>query len=544
MHADDAALPTAARGAARFGGLPGGAETALLLVALVLAWEALARMVLANAFALAAPSQIALQLAESWDLYARNLGATLWTAVQGFVIGNLIAILAAALIVTIPALERPVFSAALAIYALPIIALAPILMVLLDRDAAMVALSALAVIFTTLVAAALGLRSADPAALDMVHVLGGSTWQKLVRVRVPAALPSLFAGLRIAAPAAVLGATVGEFMGAERGLGVLITNALADLETTRVWTVAALATALSTGGYLLIGWVGRRLTPWAGEMEIVQAAERGGGARRSGGQGQRLARLAGTIGVNLLVVFGGWALFIHLAGLNAFFAKGPVDVWQFLFAVPDAASNRQSVFGGLPTTIGNALLGFLAGMTGGVLVAILFVLRPSVERAAMPVAIALRSIPILATTPLVILLFGRTLAATTMIVAILSFFPTLINLVVAMRLTRRSITDLLRVLNADRWTILWRAELPTALPALMASARIAVPTSILGAVIVEWLITGVGMGNAILSGVYHAEYAILWSVAVVLTLLSMAAYGLISLAERAVLRRFAPEHLQ
>lgn len=77
----------------------------------------------------------------------------------------------------------------------------------------------------------------------------------------------------------------------------------------------------------------------------------------------------------------------------------------------------------------------------------------------------------------------------------------------------------------------------------MASARIAVPSSILGAVVIEWLITGVGMGNAILYGVYNADYTVLWTVASVLTLVSMSAYGLICLAEQTVLRRYAPEQL-
>jgi ABC-type nitrate/sulfonate/bicarbonate transport system permease component len=312
-------------------------------------------------------------------------------------------------------------------------------------------------------------------------------------------------------------------MGAERGLGVLITGALASLETTRVWTVAVLATALSGGGYVLMGWLGHRLTPWVHGLTIAQATERGNGTAAT--RPRQALRISATVLISLAVVFGGWALFIRLAGLNDFFAKGPADVWAFLFTDTDAAANRALVFGGLLVTLGNAGLGFAAGMAGGTLAAVVFVLRPSVERAVMPLAITLRSIPILATTPLVILLLGRTLAATTAIVAILSFFPTMINMVTGMRLTRRQIVEVLHVMNASRWTILWRAELPSALPAL------------------EWLVTGVGMGNAILAGVYNADYAVLWSVAAVLTLVAMAAYGLISIAERAVLRRYAPEQL-
>lgn len=520
--------------------LPDRVEAGLILMALVIGWEVLARTVLAHTFALAAPTQIVDQLAQQWSLFAVNIGHTLTTAIQGFILGNAVAFALAVLIVQVPALERPVFSATLAIYALPIIALAPILMVLIDRSDAMVALSGLAVVFPTMVSTTLGLRSADPAALNVIHVLGGGSWQKLWRVRLPAALPSIFAGLRVAAPAAVLGATVGEFMGAERGLGVLIVNALASLETTRVWSVAVAATALSASGYVLMGWLGRQLTPWSKDLPIIQNAGRRGNADTS----RWYVRAAWTTVINLVVVFGGWALFIRFAGLNEFFAKGPADVWAFLFTVPNAAENRDLVFGGLAVTLKNAGLGFVAGMLGGTLAAIAFVLRPSLERAAMPVAITLRSIPILATTPLVILMFGRTLVATTVIVAILSFFPTMINMMVGMRLTRRSVVEVFKVFNASRLTILWQAELPSALPALMASARIAVPSSILGAVVIEWLVTGVGMGNAILSGVYNANYTVLWAVAAVLTLVSMAAFGLVALAEHAVLKRFAPEHLQ
>lgn len=522
--------------------LSASVETALVMAILLIAWETLARTVLAGSFALAAPTEVLQHLIENGPLFGRNVAATLETALKGYVLGNAIAIALAFLVVLLPAVERPVFSAALAVYSVPIIALAPILLVLLDRADAMVALSSLGVIFTTLVAATLGLRSADPATLNVVHVLGGGSASKLWRVRIMAALPSLFGGLRIAAPAAVLGATVGEFMGAERGLGVLITGALASLETTRVWTVAVLATVLSGGGYAIMGWLGRRLTPWVAGMPVTLASDPAAGLHRISGAA-RTGRVLRSLAINLAVVFGGWALFIAVAGLNPFFAKGPADVWAYLVTDAQAPANRALIFGGLAVTLGNAGLGFIAGLAGGTLAAIVFVLRPALERAVMPVAITLRSIPILATAPLIILLLGRTLTATTVIIAILSFFPTMINVMAGMRMTRVALVEVLRTLNASRWTVMWRAELPSALPAVLASARIAVPASILGAVVIEWLITGVGMGNAILSGVYNADYTVLWAVAAVLTLVSMAAYGVVTLAERAVLRRYAPEQL-
>jgi ABC-type nitrate/sulfonate/bicarbonate transport system permease component len=82
-------------------------------------------------------------------------------------------------------------------------------------------------------------------------------------VRLRAALPSTFAGLAIAAPAAVLGAIVGEYLGADQGLGLGILNAENVLNDARVWALALVITALAGAGYLVVHLVGRALTPWA-----------------------------------------------------------------------------------------------------------------------------------------------------------------------------------------------------------------------------------------------------------------------------------------
>jgi ABC-type nitrate/sulfonate/bicarbonate transport system permease component len=127
----------------------------------------------------------------------------------------------------------------------------------------MAALAALAVFFTTLVGAILGLRSADQRSIDVVRALGGSSFTALRKVRIKAALPSLFAALRISAPAAILGAMLGEFMGADRGLGQFLVAAKAQVDQERVWGIALVTTAVAGLGYLLIAVVGRLLTPWA-----------------------------------------------------------------------------------------------------------------------------------------------------------------------------------------------------------------------------------------------------------------------------------------
>jgi ABC-type nitrate/sulfonate/bicarbonate transport system permease component len=146
---------------------------------------------------------------------------------------------------------------------LPIIAIAPILSITFHGQAPNIILAALSVFFTTLVGTLVGLRSADQTSLDMIRAYGGGTVKQLTKVRLRAALPSLFAALRIAAPAAILGAIIGDFFGADRGLGVAMIAAQTALEIPRTWGIAIVAAGLAGVAYGITALVGRLLTPWA-----------------------------------------------------------------------------------------------------------------------------------------------------------------------------------------------------------------------------------------------------------------------------------------
>jgi ABC-type nitrate/sulfonate/bicarbonate transport system permease component len=124
-------------------------------------------------------------------------------------------------------------------------------------------LAAMSVFFTTLVGMLLGLRSADKTALDVIHAYGGGQTQMLTKVRIRSALPSLFAALRIAAPAAILGAIIGEYLGGESGLGIAMIASETAVNIERTWAIALVATGLAGVAYGITALIGRRLTPWA-----------------------------------------------------------------------------------------------------------------------------------------------------------------------------------------------------------------------------------------------------------------------------------------
>ncbi|MFI5891002.1 ABC transporter permease [Actinoplanes sp. NPDC051513] len=234
------------------------------VVVLLIVWEILGRTVFADSRAVPPPSAIVRQMGhDGGSFYWPNIATTVREAGQGWLWGNAIAITLAFLLIQFPLIERAGMRLALVSYCLPVIAIGPVLAVLSSGDTAKVILAAISVIFTTLVGTLVGLRSADRTSLDLVRAYGGGRWTQLRRVRMRASLPSLFAGLRIAAPAAMLGAIIGEYLGAESGLGVAMINSQQSLAVERTWGIALVATAISGGAYGLTALAGRALTPWA-----------------------------------------------------------------------------------------------------------------------------------------------------------------------------------------------------------------------------------------------------------------------------------------
>ncbi|MYE08524.1 MAG: ABC transporter permease subunit [Acidimicrobiaceae bacterium] len=235
-----------------------------------------------------------------------------------------------------------------------------------------------------------------------------------------------------------------------------------------------------------------------------------------------------------------WYAFLWVFGIEPFFAKTPVDVWAELFSVSEAPETRSIIFGALGTTLWTTSLGYVVGLVGALASALVFILVPWLERALMPIAVALRSIPIIVTTPVIILFVGRGLLTTTAIVAVMSFFPTLVNCYTAMTRTPEGILDVLRSYDATSTANVRNAYLPTSVPALLASARIAVPTSLLGATVAEWLATGDGIGAVMVTAFTRNDFKILWVSVAVLTIVAVIGYWLVAAFELRTLERMAP----
>ena len=237
--------------------------------------------------------------------------------------------------------------------------------------------------------------------------------------------------------------------------------------------------------------------------------------------------------VTVLWVFALWAF-----DVSPYIGKNPLDVFNFLFTVDIASENQTLVATALGQTMYDASIGFAVGITLASLIAVLFALSKGIEQALMPIAMLLRSVPLIAMTPIIILIFGREQLTVAVMGAIVVLFPALVNIVFGLRSVSPVMGDLVEVYGANQLKQLRTVAFPSSLPAFFAALKISVPGAITGALLVEWLATGTGIGYGIVSAVGRAKASEVWAYVVVITVVSIVLYNLLALIEDYVLERF------
>ncbi len=256
-------------------GVPGWLGGLIGMALLIALWEILALTVFHKVGSgVPRPNDVATQL---WHdlytgLYWPNIRQTLKEAATGYVGAVVLAAVLAVAFVQVPIVEKALLRLAIASYCVPIIAIGPILVFALRGDRPKSVLAGLLVFFPTLVGIILGLRSADASSLDMIRAAGGGRWAQLVKVRLRAALPSTFAALQGAAPAAILGAIIGDLLGGQQGigLGILMVDSEQALEIPRTWGIGIVCAVLAGVAYGVTGVLGRLATPWAPRQAVGQ----------------------------------------------------------------------------------------------------------------------------------------------------------------------------------------------------------------------------------------------------------------------------------
>ncbi|GHH83913.1 nitrate ABC transporter permease [Streptomyces sulfonofaciens] len=194
-------------------------------------------------------------------LLGRSLRTTADEAGLGLLIGALVSVVVAVLGTVLPVLQAGLDRLAAVLNAVPLIALGPLLIATVGREGSPAVIAALAVGFVMFVSTTSGLEAASTAHRDVLAALGASRTTTLLRLRLPAAVPMVLDGLTQAAPAAVLGAIVGEWFGAPSGLGLLLVSAMQNYQTELLWAAGLAAALLAIVSYAVLGTV-RSLMAW------------------------------------------------------------------------------------------------------------------------------------------------------------------------------------------------------------------------------------------------------------------------------------------
>jgi NitT/TauT family transport system permease protein len=191
-------------------------------------------------------------------LYQRAVMATLAEAGEGYLIGAVIGTVLALLGFLFPILRRGADRANAWIHAIPMIAVGPVFMLLLGGAAVPVALAAFGVVFVFYIATTTGFAQVSRSHDDVMTALGAAPWKRLVHLTIPAALPAFATGAKLAVPRAALGAILGEWFGAPRGLGVLMVTAMEEFQIPLLWS-AGLLIALASLVFFGLGAALERL---------------------------------------------------------------------------------------------------------------------------------------------------------------------------------------------------------------------------------------------------------------------------------------------
>jgi NitT/TauT family transport system permease protein len=234
------------------------------------------------------------------------------------------------------------------------------------------------------------------------------------------------------------------------------------------------------------------------------------------------------LGAGSLIV--AWQFLLPLAGVPSYIVPTPSTILAVF------AKSWALLLGNFWPTALEAVAGFAIGNFVAILLAIVFVHSRILQAAYFPVVLFFNTIPILALSPIIILIFGLGMTPKIVIAAVICFFPTLINMIRGLDSATANERELFRILSSSRSEIFWRLRLPRALPMLFSSLRIASATAVIGAIVGEWIGSDKGLGALIIQATFNYQSDRLYAAIVLSSLLSILLFLIVVAVERKIIR--------
>jgi NitT/TauT family transport system permease protein len=251
--------------------------------------------------------------------------------------------------------------------------------------------------------------------------------------------------------------------------------------------------------------------------------------RGRGGRPGRLRRSALPIAV-AIGLLAMWELVCRVFGVPQYVLPMPSDIWRSL------DGDSSLLLANAWPTVFEAAMGFLVGNVVAVLLAVVFVHFRPVERALMPVALFVRTIPVVAIAPILVIMLGNGYSPKIAIGALISFFPTLVNMVRGLESVDQRSLELLRVLSASPSEVLFKVRMYASLPYLFSALKIATGNCVIGAIVAEWIGSQKGLGYLIIQTTYNFNTPQLYATMVVASAIAIVFYFAVGVAERLTVR--------
>lgn len=241
----------------------------LLFIALIGLWQLYVTVFDVRDVILPEPGAVASTVSDRWFVLQPEMLVTLAEAAQGFLLAAVAGLLLAIAITSSRALRAALYPLIITSQAIPVIAIAPLLITWFGFGSpSKIMVSALIAFFPMVVSSATGLASLDPGVVSLMRSFPASPTQVFLKARLPNALPQIFAGLKVAAVLSVVGAVIGEWVGADSGLGYLIIRSNASLSTDLVFASIFVLSVMGIAFFVVVSLAERLLVPWPHAHEV------------------------------------------------------------------------------------------------------------------------------------------------------------------------------------------------------------------------------------------------------------------------------------
>lgn len=235
----------------------------VIFAGLLALWQAVVSLSGVEAFILPGPRAVLSALATQWQSLVQHAAVTLSEITLGLLLGLLLGCASALAIASFPPARRWLLPLLVVSQAIPVFAIAPLLVLWLGYGMpSKIAMTMMIIYFPVTAAFFDGLRRTEPGWLDLAQTMGAGRWRSLLHIRVPAALPALASGIRVATAVAPIGAVVGEWVGSSAGLGYAMLQANARFQTDRLMAALFLLAVIALTLYYAVDWGLRRALPW------------------------------------------------------------------------------------------------------------------------------------------------------------------------------------------------------------------------------------------------------------------------------------------